>query len=350
MRPTFSIILFTVLSGAGYGIWLVLGFALTFVWPSCDAPFANPTGGTSAVCWYPPLRNHLFFAGFVLVTTGLLFSLGHLGKPLRAWRALSQWRSSWLSREGVAALLTYLPALAVVVALFQEWHARRFPPGTAYAPWVTDGTFHLIGALLALMCIVTVYCTANIYSSLKPIRAWHNRFVMPAYLLLALHTGFLWTWVLSALPNALVEIDAARLREIDAMLIALVSTSIGLLALKSFYWRDIDEAPRNGPGRATGLESLGEVRVFEAPHTEENYLIHEMGFVLARKHARRLRLIALAGAFVAPALLALLALAFPIAYATAGCLALVLGMLGVFVERWLFFAEARHTVIAYYGR
>jgi DMSO reductase anchor subunit len=74
-----------------------------------------------------------------------------------------------------------------------------------------------------------------------------------------------------------------------------------------------------------------------------------MGFVLARKHARRLRHIALAGAFVAPALLALLALAFPIAYATAGCLALVLGMLGVFVERWLFFAEARHTVIAYYG-
>jgi DMSO reductase anchor subunit len=351
MRPTLSIICFTVLSGAGYGIWLVLGFALAFIWPSCDAPFVNPTGGTTAACGYPSLRNHLFVAGFLLVTTGLLFSLGHLGKPLRAWRALSQWRSSWLSREGVAALLTYLPALAVVAApMIQEWQSRRFPPGTSYAPWVTDGTFHAIGVLLALTCIATVYCTANIYSSLKPIRAWRNRFVTPAYLLLALHTGLLSTWALSAIPNALVELDAARLREIDAMLIALVLTSIGLLALKSFYWRGIDTAPRSGPGHATGLESLGEVRVFEAPHTEENYLTHEMGFVLARKHARKLRLVALLGAFVAPALLALLAFAFPIAYAPAAVLALLVGMLGVFVERWLFFAEARHAVVAYYGR
>ncbi|HVT31071.1 MAG TPA: DmsC/YnfH family molybdoenzyme membrane anchor subunit [Rhodanobacteraceae bacterium] len=351
MRPTLSIICFTVLSGAGYGIWLVLGLALALVWPACDAPFVNPSGGTSTVCWYPPLREHLFVAGFVLVTAGLLFSLGHLGKPLRAWRALSQWRSSWLSREGVAALLTYLPALAVVAApRIQEWQGRRFPPGTGYTPWVTDETMSLIGVVLALMCVATVCCTANIYSSLKPIRAWHNRFVTPAYLLLALHTGLLWTWVLSALPNALVEIDAARSREIDAMLIALALTSLGLLALKSFYWRDVDAGSRSGTGRATGLESLGEVRAFEAPHTEENYLTHEMGFVLARKHARKLRLITLAGAFVAPGLLALLALAFPTARAAAAWLALVSGMLGVFVERWLFFAEARHAVIAYYGR
>ena len=158
------------------------------------------------------------------------------------------------------------------------------------------------------------------------------------------------TWALSSLPYALVQLDASRLREIDTMLIALVSTSIGLLALKHFYWRDIDDAPRSGAGRATGLEALGEVRAFEAPHTEENYLTHEMGFVLARRHARKLRLVALVGAFIAPALLALFALAFPIAYAPAAWLALALGLLGVFVERWLFFAEARHAVIAYYGR
>jgi DMSO reductase anchor subunit len=347
MRPTLSIICFTVLSGAGYGIWLVLGIALAFVWPSCDAPFADP-GGTSMLCPYPPLGEDLFIAGFVLVTTGLLFSLGHLGKPLRAWRALSQWRSAWLSREGVAALLTYLPALAVVAA--PRIQAHRFAPGTGDVPWSTDGPLHLIGVALALMCIATVYCTANIYSSLKPIRAWHNRFVTPAYLLLALHTGLLCTWALSSLPYALVQLDASRLREIDTMLIGLVSTSIGLLALKHFYWRDIDDAPRSGAGRATGLEALGEVRAFEAPHTEENYLTHEMGFVLARKHARKLRLVALVGAFIAPALLALVALAFPAAYAPAAWLALALGLLGVFVERWLFFAEARHAVIAYYGR
>src|SRR5262249_13630620 len=162
---------------------------------------------------------------------------GHLGKPLRAWRALSQWRSSWLSREGVAALLTYLPALSIIVLpRLQLWQARLDPGGTSYVPWVTGTSMHVPGAMLGLMCHATVYCTAHIYSSLKPIRAWHNRFVAPAYLLLALHTGLLWTWALSMLPNALVEITAARLREVDAMLLVIMLTSLALLVLKLFYW------------------------------------------------------------------------------------------------------------------
>jgi DMSO reductase anchor subunit len=350
MRPTFSIICFTVLSGAGYGVWFVLGLGLALIWPSCDTPHVYANGDATSICWYPPLPHYLFVAGLVLVTSGLLFSLGHLGKPARAWRALSQWRSSWLSREGVAALLTYLPALGVVAApRIQEWQGRLYQ-GAAYAPWVTDATLHVIGAALALMCIATVYCTAHIYSSLKPIRAWHNRFVTPAYLLLALHTGLLCTWALSTLPYALIKPDAAPPREIAAMLIALMLTSVVLLALKLSYWRHIDAAPRIGPGRATGLESRGEVRAFEAPSTEENYLTHEMGFVLARKHVRDLRAIAVAFAFAGPGLLALLALVLPSARVFAAWAALAGGMLGVFVERWLFFAEARHAVIAFYGR
>ena len=120
--------------------------------------------------------------------------------------------------------------------------------------------------------------------------------------------------------------------------------------LKHFYWRDIDLAPQIDSGRATGLDTLGTVRSFEQPHTEENYLTHEMGFVLARKHAAKLRAIALSAGFIAPALLALLALVAPVTRLAAIWLALFLGLAGIFVERWLFFAEARHTVIAYYGR
>lgn len=350
MRPTFSIICFTVLSGAGYGVWFLLGFGAAFVWPTCIATNALE-GGIGTFCAYPLLMNHLFAAGFVLVTAGLLCSLGHLGKPLRAWRALSQWRSSWLSREGVAALLTYLPAIALfIVPLIEAWQTRGLAPDQTFVPWVPEAALHAIGAVLALMCIATVYCTAHIYSSLKPIRAWHNRFVAPAYLGLALHGGLLWMWALSTLPYAFAAHNTARAREIAAMLIALVLTSIALLALKRLYWRDIDSAPHGGPGHATGLEALGEVRSFEAPSTEENYLTHEMGFVLARKHARQLRTIALAFAFAGPGLLALLALALPSMRPFAAWAALVAGMVGLFVERWLFFAEARHAVIAFYGR
>ena len=71
--------------------------------------------GTAAARALPPTRGGagpldlvsmtLSAAAFaLLVSAGLLSSVGHLGKPLRAWRAFSQWRSSWLSREGVAAL------------------------------------------------------------------------------------------------------------------------------------------------------------------------------------------------------------------------------------------------------
>ena len=124
------------------------------------------------------------------------------------------------SNAGSGSLMTVpTPFLSGAATTYESLTFSCVTGLTAYAPWVTDGTFHLIGALLALMCIVTVYCTANIYSSLKPIRAWHNRFVTPAYLLLALHTGLLCTWALSSLPYALVQLDASRLREIDTMLI-----------------------------------------------------------------------------------------------------------------------------------
>jgi DMSO reductase anchor subunit len=99
-----------------------------------------------------------------------------------------------------------------------------------------------------------------------------------------------------------------------------------------------------------GCSNTGRVRGFEQPNTEENYLTHEMGFVLARKHARKLRSVVLVAAFLLPALLAALALALPATRMPAAWLALVSGAAGLFVERWLFFAEAKHAVMAYYQR
>jgi DMSO reductase anchor subunit len=103
---------------------------------------------------------------------------------------------------------------------------------------------------------------------------------------------------------------------------------------------------------ATGLKG-GTVRSIEWPHTEENYLLKEMGFRIARKHGDRLRLIVQVLAFALPLLF--LAATLGVArwnwLATAlSLLAAVLQLAGMLVERWLFFAEARHTVTLYYGR
>src|SRR5215475_805849 len=100
MHPAYSVILFTTASGAGYGLlaWLALAGMLGLV----------PAGRWLGIVG--------FGLAFALITAGLLSSTAHLGRPERAWRAFSQWRSSWLSREGVMALLTYVPAGLLALA------------------------------------------------------------------------------------------------------------------------------------------------------------------------------------------------------------------------------------------
>ena len=132
---------------------------------------------------------------------------------------------------------------------------------------------------------------------------------------------------------------------LGAMLAAFV-----LWRMKRAVWVWIDSgampATRNS---ALGLPADRSVKVFERPHTEANYLLKEMGFVLARKHARRLRLLAVLLFAGLPMLLALPV--WLLVHVDAGpwmAAAAVSAMLGVLVERWLFFAEAKHLVTLYY--
>jgi len=311
MHPAFSVIFFTTASGAGYGLLAALGVlgALGIV----------PAGrGFGLVA---------FGAGFVLVTAGLLSSTFHLGHPERAWRALTQWRSSWLSREGVMAVLTFVPT-----GLF------------AYG-WVlagrTDGVFAAFGVIGALCCAATVYCTAMIYASLRSIPRWSNRWVAPSYLLLGLATGVL---VLALL---------VRLFGIGAPLVDLAAILFLPLAAaaKASYWNTIRHAGGSTTASATGLGGPGLVRLLDAPHTESNYLLTEMGYRVARKHAARLRAISIVTLFAVPfaLLLAVISMAASPLDTALMALAVASAALGVLVERWLFFAEAKHTVTLYYG-
>jgi DMSO reductase anchor subunit len=308
MHPTGSVIWFTTLSGAGYGLLFLLGLL----------------AGT------PLLPDSRWFAfatlalGLSLVTAGLVSSTLHLGHPERAWRAFSQWRSSWLSREGVLSAAGFLPAAVFGVAWVFLGHRL------AWAGW-----------LMAAFAAATVYATAMIYASLKPIPRWHNPWVTPNYLLLALMTGSL---LLRALV-ALFGLSPGALRMLSAAAI------LAAAGVKLAYWWHIGRAaPAATAESATGLGALGRVRLLEAPHTEENYLMKEMGYRIARKHATRLRGIALLFAFVLPLVLTATApLLSPAIAAFAAVLAAATAMLGVLVERWLFFAEAKHSVILYYG-
>jgi sulfite dehydrogenase (quinone) subunit SoeC len=159
MHPAYSVILFTTASGAGYGLlaWLCVSALLGLV----------------------PAERGLGLAGFglalALITAGLLSSTAHLGRPGRAWRAFSQWRTSWLSREGVMAVATYVPALV-----------------TAFG-WVVlesiDEVFEVTAALTVVCALGTLYTTGMIYASLRTIRQWHQPLTAPLYIALGLASG-----------------------------------------------------------------------------------------------------------------------------------------------------------------
>jgi DMSO reductase anchor subunit len=129
---------------------------------------------------------------------------------------------------------------------------------------------------------------------------------------------------------------------------------IGLVvsgAIKLLYWRFLDSGARAITAEsATGLGAFGKVRMLAAPHTEENYLLKEMGFRIARKHAQKLRRVAFIAGFVLPLACVLGTLLAPhLIDVVLLALAAVLNAIGTLTERWLFFAEAKHTVTLYYG-
>ncbi len=308
MHPAYSVIFFTTASGAGYGLLFWLGLA-------------EAAGALPGTRWFAPLVLTLALG---LITVGLLSSTLHLGHPERAHRALSQWRSSWLSREGVVAVATYLPAgLWWLLAVLG----------------IEPGGMTLLALLSAVGAALTVYCTAMIYASLRTIRQWHDPLVMPIYLTLSAATGAL------VLCLALAAHGGLPVWAGIACLVGLGAAA----ALKWSYWTRVDA----DPGQYTvqmALGHIGTARPLDPPHTQPNFVMREMGYSVARKHAEKLRMWVMLALFATPAVLTLVALLFPAAGGPLLLLAVAAAAAGVVTERWLFFAEAEHVSMLYYGK
>jgi len=305
MHPAISVIFFTVSSGAGFGFMALLGLGAT-----------NPPDVLTVFL--------LAFAAAGFAAAGLLASTFHLGHPERAWRALSQWRSSWLSREGVAAVVT-LCLFAIYILI-----------------WMLDGQrLAWLGGLVTVGSVLTVYTTSMIYAQLRTVPHWHCGLTTVCYLLFSLCTGVL----LAAAVGGSGEILG-----VESSLLTLVILIIAWAA-KLAWWKRASTASLGNSGStvetATGLGFIGKTRLFEKPHSGENYLSREMVHKIGRKHAEKLRRIALISGFLIPALLCLV----PILTGAQGywlMIAFVMTMAGLSVERWLFFAEAQHSVSLYY--
>ncbi len=289
MHPAHSIIIFTVTSGLGFGLLAFLGLGQPAV------------TGWSAF-WY-------FALAYGLSVGGLVSSTFHLGNPQRAWRAFSQWRSSWLSREGVLAVATL-----AIMGIY------------AFCAVFMGQTLTVLGIIGAILALCTVFATSMIYAQMKTVPRWNHWSTPVLFMVLAVAGG--------------------------ALLTAHVLLAVILLAvagfLQMFSWTRGDTAlAQSGSdiGTATGLGVRGMVRAFEPPHTGNNYLLKEMVHKVGRKHAQKLRMLAFILMVLVPVLLLLIPGGWVIV-----ALAFLVHLVGTLTQRWLFFAEAEHVVGLYYGK
>ena len=266
-----------------------------------------------------------------LVVVGLAASALHLGNPRNAWKSLSRLRTSWLSREALASLaLLGCASLWIVVVM-------------------RDGPAFLRASLaLAVIALswLTLHCTAMIYASLKPIRQWNTPRVPLAYLTLGHASG------------AVLVVAVLRTQGEPAGGFAIVAGALLLVAagVKLDYYAYIASDIRRltleeAIGVPQGVHPAGaggsrmRARLFDIGHSRGTFLTREFGYTLTPARRTSLRLLVWIAGFVVPGLWLATGLEEPpaAAFAFGACL------IGFGAERWLFFAEARHTVRLYHG-
>jgi len=305
MHPAFSVLIFTVTSGAGYGLlaWLGAGQLLGY------------TQGY-------PIGNQVILGviAMVLVTIGLFSSTMHLANPKNAWRSFSRFRTSWLSREAVFAVLLYPIAGLYAAAIFWQW-----------------SVINVLAGLSMVLALVTLFTTSMIYASLKTIRQWNTPMVPALFMAYALMSGGMLFVAVSGFFGVVNP-------QLLAVVMGLVVITLAL-KLVYFFWQGKPSGATIQT--ATGF-SQASVRLLDAGHSAPTFLNREFGYQVAADFLLRLRIVMTLVAFIIP--LGLLYWVFDGAgMVEILAFAWLIMMAGLLLERWLFFAEARHVVRLYQG-
>ena len=306
MKPALSVVLFTVLSGAGLGLFSLLVAADLLRLGGPLSPMAGVAGGLAAVA---------------LVAGGLVSSVFHLANPRNAWRAFSQFKHSWLSREGVVSVAFFPFALAYVAAVCAG-------AGT--------GARALIGVPALALAWAVLLCTGMIYACLKTIPQWHSWLTPANYFLLGHASGAL----------ALVLIAHLDRKGIDPLARAAVLLfTVAAVFKAAYYWRARKVSGRHTLAGAIGM-TAAQAKLLDVGHSHATFLTREFIYGFGQRHATQLRILAVVAAFAIPLIVlgAARTSLVGLALACGTCLA------GLVIERWLFFAEAEHVVRLYHGQ
>lgn len=322
MHPAFSVIFLTTLIGIGQGLFLALF-----------------TGQIYALANLIPMQESLgFYAigsliSLLFLLLGLIASVFHLGRPERAWRAATMWRTSWLSREVIVLPLFMLLVFLYGVAHFFGWTQPLFIVADSLP---VDLTL-IIGLLASITAFALFICTAMIYASLKFLKEWHTPLTILNYTLLGMASGFMF----AAAFSAYVSFDLISLFGIWAVLFTLLgAVSRGASLVRNRALRDKYGLATAIGVRHPNMKQLSQGFMGGAFNTKEFFHGRTAGAL------RLIRWFFLLAVFPIPVVL--IATAYMLESSSLPIAAFALQFLGLIAERWYFFAEAKHPQNIYY--
>ena len=321
MHPAFSVIFLTTLIGVGQGLFLALYTGQLY----------------SLANLLPPQSSGFYTLGslisLLLLIGGLVASVFHLGRPERAWRAATQWRTSWLSREVIA-----LPAAMGLIFIYGVLHYFELTrPLFVISDTLPVDLTLIVGALGTLATFGLFLCTAMIYASLRFIKAWHSPLTVANFLFLGIGSGFMLTAAISAYQGTnLVAFYGTW--AVVATLIAAITRITSIYRTSQFKCK-VDLQSAIGVHHSQ-LYQKAQGFMGGSFNTREFFHGKSDEFLLM------VRYVFLLMVFVLPVVLILFS--YALESARLPIAAFVIQYLGLILERYSFFTEAQHPQNLYY--
>ncbi len=313
MHPEMSLVLLTVLAGAGQGIFILLVALDILANGTVSSGFIYTAGAVS----------------LLLQAAGIVASTSHLGNPHRGWRAILMVASSWLSREVITLSASVGAALVYMLA----YH------------YGLPEELRIVAGLAGVAASIGFYISSSmVYASVKFIKEWANAYTPVNFTLFGITSGF--GAGLAILYY--IQPDHSLTQTINYIVIFL--TLISLLTKALAYKFNSNAYVSVNIKNAVGVNNP-DIKLIDMGTSYAHYNTKEYYHPSSESNDRQMRSIVLNVAFLLPLLIwsAIAYNVFGILNPILGITAAVLMIGGLLLERRIFFTQGNNIQNLYYS-
>lgn len=321
MRPAFSVVFLTTLIGVGQGIMTAL----------VAAQYMNEVGLLTA--WETPAYYAVgSLIAVLFLSAGLFSSFFHLAHPERAWRTITRWRTSWLSKEVIV-----LPGVVGLAAIYGGIQWLGLDPVLFEMGGVPIKLSLATGIVTVAASFALFVCTGMIYASVKFIQEWATWLTVVNYTLMGLASGF--------------TVATAHAAWAGSPLLGMMLSGAVLLTLAAFVMRAWAVFRNTSIKRRSTMRSaIGQhhtnIRQITQGFMGGSFNTHEFFHGADPSVTDNIHWLFLPVAFLFPAVL--LGTAWVSDSMIAIYAAALVQYAGLLLERWGFFAQGEHPQNLYY--